>query len=143
MTSLSRLRAIVAGVTMTGALAVAPFAHAATLHGITPLAPEAGATVPAGQSPTFEMRVKGPGEVFVHVCTSEEQDSDGVICSESQIGPAKKSGSTYSFKPEFFDFPEFWLNTPGTYYWQAYRISCDAGIDDCKQEGPIITFKVG
>jgi hypothetical protein len=143
MTSLPRLRAIAAGVFMTGALAVAPSAHAATLHGITPLAPKDGASVPAGQSPTFKMLVKGPGQVFVHVCTSKEKNSDGVICSESQIGPAKKSGSTYSFKPEFFNFPKFWLNTPGTYYWQAYRISCDAGINDCLQEGPIVTFKVG
>jgi hypothetical protein len=61
MTSLPRLRAIAAGVFMTGALAlaVAPSAHAATLHGITPLAPKDGATVPAGQSPTFKMLVKG------------------------------------------------------------------------------------
>jgi hypothetical protein len=138
------MRRIIAILALSVSLAgVAPSAHAATLNGITPLAPKAGETVPAGQSPTFEMRVQGPGEVFVHVCTSEEKDSDGVICSESQIGRAKKSGSTYSFKPEFFDFPEFWLNTSGTYYWQAHRISCDAGINDCLQEGPIVTFKVG
>ena len=78
----------------------------------------------------------------MHVCTSKEKNSDGVICSESQIGPAKKSGSTYSFKPEFFDFPEFWLNSPGTYYWQAYRTSCNASLDDCKAEGEIVKFKV-
>src|SRR3954452_6928246 len=119
------LRTLAAGVLVTGALVVAPSAQAATLHGITPLSPKSGATVPAGQSPTFKMRAKGPGQVWVHVCTSKKKDSEGVICSESSIGRAKKTGSTYSYKPKFFDFPEFWLNTPGTYYWQVYRISCE------------------
>src|SRR3954447_6393989 len=144
MTYVPSLRTLAAGVLAAGAIAVAAGpAQAATLHGITPLSPKAGATVPAGQSPTFKMRVKGPGQVWVHVCASKKKNADGVICSESQIGRAKKSGSTYSFKPKFFDFPEFWLNTAGTYYWQAHRINCDAGIDDCLQEGPIVKFKVG
>ena len=38
-----------------------------------------------------------------------------------------------------------WLNSPGTYYWQAYRIECIVGSDlsDCRQEGPIVKVKVG
>ena len=46
------------------------------------------------------------------------------------------------YKARFFDFPEFWLNSPCTYYWQAHRISCENGIDDCRLEGQTVKFKV-
>jgi hypothetical protein len=112
--------------------------------GITPLSPKANATVAAGKSPTFKMRVKGAGQVWVHVCKSKKKDSKGVICSDESIGQAKKKGGSFSYKPKFFDFDDFWLNSPGTYYWQAFRIQCEGGdLDDCLQESKIIKFKVG
>src|SRR3954469_10409977 len=126
-----------AGVLAPGAvLASAGPAFAAS--GITPLSPKSGATVPAGKSPTFKMRVKGAGQVWVHVCKSKKKNGDGVICSDESIGRAKKKGSVVQYKPKFFNFPEFWLNSPGTYYWQAHRIHCTSGIKDCLQEGPVV-----
>ena len=127
---------------IAGLLALAPAASAATKHGITPLAPKAGSSVPAGQSPTFKLRANGPGQVWVHVCKSKKKDSDGLICSTESIGRAYKKGGSFRYKPKFFDFPQFWLNTPGTYYWQAHRIDCAGDISDCRQEGPIVKFKV-
>jgi hypothetical protein len=60
------------------------------------------------------------------------------------IKRAKKRSGRFSVKLPFFDYPEFWLNSPGTYYWQAHRIACEGGdISDCRQEGPIVKFKVG
>lgn len=124
------------------AFAAAGVAQAAS--GITPLSPKANATVAVGKSPTFKMRVNGSGQVWVHVCKSKKKDSRGVICNEESIGQAKKKGGSFSYKPKFFDFPDFWLNSPGTYYWQAYRIQCEGGdLDDCLQESKIIKFKVG
>ena len=123
-------------------LALAAPAVAATKNGVTPIAPKAGASVPAGVSPTFRFRAKGGGTAWVHVCASRQRDTDGVICHEASIGQARRSNGVYKFKPKFFDFPEFWLNTPGTYYWQAHRIKCEGNIRDCRQEGPIIKFKV-
>ena len=131
-----------AGVLATGVL-LASAAPALAASGITPLSPKGGATVPAGKSPTFKMRVKGAGQVWVHVCKSKKKNADGVICSDESIGRAKKSGGTYQYKPKFFNFPEFWLNSPGTYYWQAHRIQCEGNIKDCLQESAIIKFKVG
>jgi hypothetical protein len=125
-----------------GLLAVPSAATAATKNGITPLAPKAGKSVPAGERPTFKMRVKGRGQVWVHVCKSKRRDSEGVICSTESIGRARKKGSSYQYKAKFFDFPGFWLNSPGTYYWQAHRIACNAAITDCRQEGPIVKFRV-
>jgi hypothetical protein len=126
-------------------LAVPTVAFGATKHGITPKSPKAGSTIPVGKRPTMKGKVKGPGQVWVHVCKSKKKDDDGLICSDEAIKRAKKKNGKFSVKLPFFDFPEFWLNTPGTYYWQAHRIACIAGSDlsDCRQEGPIVKFKVG
>ena len=125
-----------------GLLARPTVAQAATKHGITPLAPKAGTSVPAGRSPTFKMRVKGPGQVWVHVCASRKKGGDGLICRDATFGRARKKGGSFRFKPRFFDLPDFWANNPGTYYWQAHRIACNAAITDCSQEGPIVKFRV-
>jgi hypothetical protein len=122
------------------ALAGAAPASAATKNGITPLAPKAGSSVPVGKSPVFRFRATGAGQRWVHVCKSKKKNSDGVICFKASIGKAKKKNGVYEYKPKFYDYPEFWLNTPGTYYWQAHRIDCNA--DDCRQEGPTVKFKV-
>ena len=121
-------------------LAAVP-ASAATKNGIKPLAPKAGSSVPAGKSPTFRFRSTGKGQRWVHVCKKRKRNKDGVICFKSgTIGRAHKKGNVWQFKPKFYDYPAFWLNTPGTYYWQAHRIDCNA--KDCRQEGPVVKFKV-
>jgi hypothetical protein len=125
------------------ALALAGPAAAATKNGITPLAPKAGTSVPAGKAATFRMRVSDPGAgVFMHVCKSNRRDKQGMICKKATILQAKKRKGVFVAKQTFFDFPAFWLNNPGTYYWQAYRIECRSGSSDCKQEGPVVRFKV-
>ena len=125
------------------AVALAGPASAATKNGITPLAPKAGTSVPAGTSATFRMKVADPGAgVFVHVCKTNKRDKQGMICKKATILQAKKRKGAWEAKQTFFDFPAFWLNNPGTYYWQAYRIECHSGNSDCKQEGPVVRFKV-
>lgn len=124
--------------------AAAPAALAATKNGITPTAPKAGSTVPSGKSTTFKLKVNGPGQVYIHVCKSAKKDKKGMICHKESIFRAKKkSGTSFQAKAPFFDYPAFWLNSPGTYYWQAYRIDCSANINDCQMEGPVTRFKVG
>jgi hypothetical protein len=144
MNSRIKLRPLVlllaCGVLMS-ALGGVAYAAAKTLHGVTPVSPKPGATVAVGKSPTFKLRVKGKGQVWVYVCKSKKKDKEGLICNDASIGRAHKHGSVYQYKPTFYDYPEFWLNTPGTYYWQAHRIDCNAA--DCAQEGPITKFKVG
>jgi hypothetical protein len=127
---------------VAGLLLLPSSAAAATKNGITPLAPKAGKSVPAGKRPTFKVRATGGGQVWVHVCKSRKRDKTGLICSKEAIGRAKKKGGSYKFKAKFFDFPEFWLNSPGTYYWQAHRIACEGNLSDCRQEGPIVKFRV-
>ena len=121
----------------------APLAVAATKNGITPLAPKAGSTVKVRTRPTFKMRVKGPGQVWVHVCKSAKRNNDGVICDKEMIAQAHKRNGIFQVRAKFFDYPQFWLNSPGTYYWQAHRINCTGTSSDCLQEGPVVKFKVG
>ena len=129
---------------VTGLLALPASASSATKNGITPLAPKAGKSVPGGKSPTFKARVKGPGSVWVHVCKNKKKNAEGLICARNQesIGRARKKAGVFRYKPQFFDFPTFWLNSPGTYYWQAHRIACEGTTSDCRQEGPTVKFTV-
>jgi hypothetical protein len=138
------MRRLLAMATMAALLLLAPTADGVTKNGLTPLSPKAGDSVPAGKRPTFKLKFKGPGQIWVHVCKSKRKDASGLICTDESIGRAKKTSSTRArYKAKFFDFPEFWLNSPGTYYWQAHRIACEDGdITDCRQEGPIVKFKV-
>jgi hypothetical protein len=124
------------------ALALAAPAAFAGGSGITPVAPKGGDTVRVGSRPTFKLRVRGRGAVFVRVCKSRKRDKHGLICHRESFGRAKKKGKLYVYKAPFFDYPSFWLNSPGTYYWQAARISCENGLDDCRLESPTIKFKV-
>ena len=113
-------------------------------NGVTPVSPKKGDSVPAGRSVTFKMNITGDHSgVFVHVCKSKRKVDDGMICSDEVIGKAKKkAGSRFEYRQKLYDFPEYWLNSPGTYYWQAYRTSCNASLNDCKAEGPVVKFKV-
>jgi hypothetical protein len=132
------------GLTLAALLALPTVALGATKNGITPTSPKAGKTIAVGKRPTMKGRVNGSGQVYVHVCKSKKKDADGLICSKEAIKRAKKSRGRFSVKLPFFDFPEFWLNSPGTYYWQAHRIACEGGdISDCRQEGPTVRIKVG
>jgi hypothetical protein len=134
------MRRLIATATLATVLLLAPAAVGA--GGITPISPKQGDSVPAGKRPTFKMRYSGPGKVYVHVCRSRKKNKVGLICSKESIGKARKKDGRATYKAKYFDFPEFWLNRPGTYYWQAHRITCENGLDDCRIEGPIVKFKV-
>ena len=135
-----RLLAVIAGL----AFAVPAVADAATKNGITPVTPKAGKTVDAGSRPVFKVRSKGKGTVWVAVSKSAKRDKDGVIKSSEDtfFKRMRKQGGLFQVRATFFDYPEFWLNSPGTYYWQAYRIDCTGDLDDCKREGPVVKIKV-
>src|SRR3954452_5469187 len=127
---------------LAATLLLAPSAFAATKHGITPISPAAGDEVPAGEKVTFRLRGRGEGQVWVRVCRSARKSRDGVICDRLAVGrPKRLRGMIYTYTPRFHDFPGFWLNTRGTYHWQAYRLACVGS--DCRAEGPIVRFSVG
>ena len=131
---------------LVGLALIAPaVADAATKNGITPVAPKAGKTVDTGSRPTFKVRSRGKGTVWVAVSKSAKRDENGTIKSSEDtfFKRMRKKAGLFQVRATFFDYPEFWLNSPGTYYWQAYRIDCTGDLDDCKREGPVVKFKVG
>jgi hypothetical protein len=132
------------GVMRLAVLAVAALlvlaGSATAASGIHPIAPRSGETVPRGETPTFRMKVNGKGAVYVRICRSNRKRG-GVICAVEGIGRARRgSGGIYTYKPKFYDFPQFFANRPGRYYWQGTRISCQG--TDCRQEGPVVRFTV-
>ena len=135
------MRRLLATTLLAAVLLFAPAAVGA--GGITPSSPKQGDAVPAGKRATFKLEYRGKGPIFVHVCKSPKRDKRGLICSKQSAGKArKKGGSRAAYKAKLFDYPEFWLNSPGTYYWQAHRIWCDDGLEDCRIEGPVVKFTV-
>lgn len=118
-------------------VALAAPALAATKNGVTPLSPKNGATITAGKPPTFKVRARGGGTVWLHVCKSKRRKADGTICSSTHIQQMKRSGGSYRATPKDYAFSSYWLNRPGRYYWQAHRIKCAGSTSDCRQEGPI------
>jgi hypothetical protein len=134
-------RFVIVLVVLASAVVFTAAAGAATKHGITPISPSADDEVPTGEKVTFRLRARGRGQVWVRVCESARKDRDGVICDRLAVGRATRhSGGVYTYAPRFHDFPDFWLNTPGTYHWQAYRLACVRR--DCRAEGPIVRFRV-
>jgi len=142
MKRLRRRRAAAVPAVALVALAGAVPALAASKNGITPVSPKKGATVPVNTRPTFKVKVSGPGTVWIHVCKSKRKLENGLICSDELIQQMKRRGGRASVKPKMYSFPGFWLQTPGTYYWQVHRIHC-TGSSDCSLEGPTLKFKIG
>jgi hypothetical protein len=135
----TRLAAILAAPALVVAV---PAAIGATKHGITPTAPKPGATVERASRPVFKGTVKGPGQLYVFVSRSPKRDREGLIGNKEMFQQARVKQGRFRVKANYFDYPGFWLNTPGTYYWQAHRVNC--GEDgDCNQEGPVVKLKVG
>jgi hypothetical protein len=135
-------RIAIRALALIAVLALAVPALAATKHGVTPVAPKAGATVKAGVAFTFKAKAKGGGTVWLHVCKSKKKKKDGTICNTALIAQMKKKDGVYRHTTKTYSFPSHWLNTPGTYYWQVHRIKCEGSTSDCRQEGPIVKLKV-
>ena len=120
------------------ALTAAP-APAETTHGITPLSPKAGATIPAGKRPLFRARVAvRDGAVWVYVCRSAVRNDDGAICGTTARSHAvRKANRIVEYRPSPNGPAGAWLRTPGTYFWQVIRLDCAPNLRDCFQEGPV------
>jgi hypothetical protein len=90
--------------------------------------------------------IPGPGRtVWVTVSRSKRVRRDGTLRSRVDFGQAKRvrrGSRTFRYVAQFFDFPAFYMNQPGRYYWQPYRIDCRRQRD-CRVQGRIRTFSIG
>lgn len=109
----------------------------------TSLEPVDGAGLPTRSAPIFRVQTQ-PGEpsLWLHISRSPTTDAKGVIGSDAHLDTFRASplgADVYEVQPIFYDHPGFWMNEPGTYYWQAYRISYANGADGAI-EGPVRSF---
>ena len=125
-------------------LAVSGTLATAATSGPKPLAPSNGKSLTAGKAFTFKVRSTQPGSVFLKVSKSKRKGSDGTLAAKDDLYFRKmgKKGSTFTKKTETYDaLEDYFLNRPGRYYWQAYRIDC-AAQSDCNVEGAIRSFRI-
>jgi len=118
----------------------------------TYLAPDDGASWSVGTAPIFRIRTfagDAPSSLWLFVSKSPAPGyapgglSCGTIGYDVEIEQleATTDPAVFEAKPKYFDYPTFWMNTPGTYYWQALRISYANGADGCI-EGPVRSFTI-
>jgi hypothetical protein len=112
------------------------------------VSPADGATVPAGTRLAFTIRTfagDNPGYLWLLVSRSPQpEDACGTIANEVSIHQFETTAdpAVYQARPTYFSGPSFWMNKPGTYYWQAYRIHHGDGADGCI-ESPVRRLVVG
>jgi len=109
----------------------------------TPLAPENGKAFTAGTAFTFKVRSSPSGAVFLKVSKSKRKNSKGTLRTEVYFRKmGRKARGIHTKKTESYPaLRDYFLNRPGTYYWQAYRIDC-AAQSDCEVEGRIRSFRI-
>lgn len=124
----------------------------AAKNGVRPLAPKPGAVVPVGGTVPFKAAVRGRGGVYMHVCTSRKRAWNGMLCKDAHIEIMWRKGRRgkarlYTATPTAYTFPNYWLNTPRVYYWQAVRIGLPCKRrgrrSDCVHESRVVKFRVG
>jgi hypothetical protein len=115
----------------------------------TLVAPADGAQIVAGTPIVFRIQTT-PEEthsLWLYVSTSPITDAVGVIANETDIEPFSAvpgQPGLFEAAPTYFSFPSFWMNTPGTYYWQANRIHCygPSGPPDCRIESVVRSLTI-
>lgn len=137
------LAALVALLAFGGSLAAAQSATAAPKL----LAPGNGKVLARGSQPTFKLRDTSPNarrySIFMRISTSKKVDRNGTL-KRTKIGHFarmdRKGKFGFVWKPEDYSFPEWFMQRPGTYYWQAYHIDCS--VRGCNVESKVRSFKV-
>jgi hypothetical protein len=127
-------------------LAVAQAASAASPQ---LLAPGNGKTVARGSQPLFKVRDTDPNarkyRVFMTISRTKKVDKDGDLKQpkpNSQFtGMQRRGAFGFVYKPEAYTFPEWFMQAPGKYYWQAYHIDCR--VRGCHVHSRIRSFVVG
>jgi hypothetical protein len=110
------------------ALTVAVGASSRTVDATVPqlLAPANGAVHTAGTPMVFTVQTHPADMLWMHVSRSPNPIE---VCGKiaNDIGtysatPTVTDASVYDVRPPNYTYSGYWLATPGTYYWQIYRI---------------------
>ena len=110
--------------------------------GPQPLEPADGATMQTGPV-TFRVSAMPVDQyLWVYVSRSPQLTGlGGLIGDDVTLAELKQTTdpTVWAVTPDYYTFASFWMNTPGTYYWQPHRIS-SFGDPDGWVEGPVRSF---
>jgi hypothetical protein len=98
------------------------------------ISPANGARIHAGKHINFKIRsYAGDHYLWVHISQSPKRNKCGVIGNDVHIYSVRptKNRSIYTTNTTLYHFDGFWMVTPGTYYWQVYRIEYHYNADGC------------
>lgn len=111
--------------------------------GPQPTSPAPDAVLRPGRIAFGATGIAGDDALWLHVSRSPATDAEGVLGSDVESGrlvPTAQAG-VFTAAPTYSSSPTFWMNRPGTYYWQAHRIS-SFGDPDGRVEGPVRRFVI-
>lgn len=131
-------------------VALAPAAYADVAPKLR--APGEGKTLAVGSEPIFKVLDRGQAyqrKVWLTISSSKKRDRYGQL-KRGKFGTftsmTRKRGALYTYQPEDFTFPEWFMNRAGTYYWQAFHINCDvsnSSRNSCNVYSRVRSFVVG
>lgn len=110
------------------------------------LKPKAGAVLALGSEPAFKVRDTSQAarkyKVYITIGTSKKTTKNGDL-KRTEIGTftsTTRKRNTYTYVPEDYSFPTWFMNRPGKYYWQAFHIDC--AVKGCHVHSKIRSFRV-
>ena len=108
----------------------------------TLLSPAPGKSFRVGTKLTFQIRTHADdADIFLLVSHSKKRSACGIINDDvDNISlSASSDPAVYVAKPTYYKGG--WMDRPGTYYWQAYRVEFGGGADGCI-ESEVRSFKL-
>jgi hypothetical protein len=100
------------------------------------VAPKRGAVLALGSQPTFKVRDGSRNarryKIFMTISTSKARSKRTGDLKQAKVDgqtvgtftSMKRRGKTHSYTAQKYSFPTWYMNRPGKYYWQAFRIDC-------------------
>jgi gas vesicle protein len=111
------------------------------------LAPGNGKTLRRGAQPTFKVRDNSSNarryDIFMTIAAKKRTNRHGEL-KRTRVGTFARMESNgkggWTYKAPAYTFPTWFMERPGTYYWQAFHIDCS--VPGCHVVSRIRSFKV-
>lgn len=111
------------------------------------LAPGNGKALARGSQPVFKARDTDPNSrkysVYITISRSKKRDRRGDL-KRTKVGTFasmdRKGKFGFTYKPQAYTFPTWFMQAPGKYYWQVFHIDCR--VRGCHVHSPIRSFTV-
>ena len=114
-----------------------------------PVVASAAATpsFPVGSQPVFTARTNAAAAkrfgMYITIANARKVDRNGQL-KQSSIGTFARMHNAghgkFTYKPPAYTFPTWFMQKPGTYWWQTYYIDCH--FKGCHRLSGIHAFKV-